>query len=291
MAYQIIMHVNYCEQGQTVSEICRKAAAWGFDGVEFRRRRSGVEESTEDYLAELEEGVEAAGLKHVLFGYPGPLLVKEDAAERDREVEDAIAFYRHVSERLGVRTVNLLTGALRNPDSSIPYSQYTSHGSFTATEEQWEWQVDGCRRMADGLDDLEIRFGFETHMVYLHDTVDAARQLVERIGRPSIGVNLDYGNMVEFDERPSLEEAVRSLGDRIHYVHLKNSAPLRGGAGRLPTGLGEGEINNRQFVRLLMEIGYDGPICVEAPRPGDREWYAQQDLAYVRALLADLGAC
>ncbi len=291
MAYQIIMHVNYCEQGQTVSEICRKAAAWGFDGVEFRRRRSGVEESTEDYLAELEEGVEAAGLKHVLFGYPGPLLVKEDAAERDREVEDAIAFYRHVSERLGVRTVNLLTGALRNPDSSIPYSEYTSHGSFTATDEQWEWQVDGCRRMADGLDDLEIRFGFETHMVYLHDTVDAARRLVERIDRPSIGVNLDYGNMVEFEERPSLEEAVRGLGERIHYVHLKNSAPLRGGAGRLPTGLGEGEINNRQFVRLLMEIGYDGPICVEAPRPGDREWYAQQDLAYLRALLADLGAC
>ncbi len=39
-----------------------------------------------------------------------------------------------------------------------------------------------------------------------------------------------------------------------------------------------------------MQIGYEGPICVEAPRPGDREWYAQQDLAYVRALLADLGA-
>ena len=106
------------------------------------------------------------------------------------------------------------------------------------------------------------------------DTVDAATRLVERIDRPSIGVNLDYGNMLGFEVRPSLAEAVRSLGEKIHYVHLKNSAPLREGAGRLPTALSEGEINNREFIRLLMEVGYDGPICVEAPRPGDREWFA-----------------
>ncbi len=30
------MHINYCEQGQTIPEICEKAASWGFSGVEFR---------------------------------------------------------------------------------------------------------------------------------------------------------------------------------------------------------------------------------------------------------------
>ena len=290
MAYPIIMHVNYCEQGQTIEEICRKAAAWGYCGVEFRRKRSGVDETTEEYLDELEAGVEASGLKQVVFGYPGPLLIKEDAADRDREVEEAIAFYRHVAERFGVSTVNLLTGALHNPDKSVPYFDYTRHGSFIATEEQWQWQVEGCRRMADGLEDVEIRFGFETHMVYVHDTAEAVKRLVEDIDRPSIGANLDYGNIIGFAKRPSLEKAVRELGDKIHYVHLKNSAPLRGAPGRLATGLGEGEINNREFVRLLMEIGYECPICIEAPRPGDREWYAPQDLAYLKSVLADLGA-
>jgi sugar phosphate isomerase/epimerase len=290
MTYPIIMHVNYCEQGQSVEEICRKAAAWGFDGVEFRRKRIGVEETTEEYLDELERGVEASGLKHVLFGYPGPLLIKESAGEREREVEQAIAFYRHVAERFRVRTVNLLTGALHNPDRSVPYFEYTRHGSFIATDEQWEWQVKGCQGMADGLSDVDIRFGFETHMVYLHDTVEAVKKLVQKINRPSIGANLDYGNIIDFEKHPSLEEAVRELGDKIHYVHLKNSAPLRGAPGRLATGLGEGEINNRQFVRLLMAAGYEGPLCLEAPRPGDREWYAPQDLAYIKSVLADLGA-
>ncbi len=49
---------------------------------------------------------------------------------------------------------------------------------------------------------VDIRFGFETHMVYLHDTVEATRRLVTRIGRPSIGVNLDYGNIVDFPDHP-----------------------------------------------------------------------------------------
>ena len=290
MAYSIIMHVNYCEQGQTVVEMCRKAAGWGFDGIEFRRTRSGVEETTEEYLDEIEKGVNASGLKEVLFGYPGPLLIKQDAGERERDVEEAIAFYRHVAERFGTNTINLLTGALHNPDKKIPYFDYTKHGSFIVTDEQWQWQVKGCQDMADGLSDVDIRFGFETHMVYVHDTVEAAVRLVKDIDRPSIGVNLDYGNMVQFDKRPSLEDAVNLVGDKLHYVHLKNSAPLRAAVVRIATGLAEGEINNRQFVRLLMEKGYEGPLCVEAPRPGDRDWYAQQDLAYLQSVLADLGA-
>jgi sugar phosphate isomerase/epimerase len=276
MGYSVIMHVNYCEQGQTVEEICKKAAAWGFDGVEFRRKRDGVEESTEEYLSKLERGVKASGLREVLFGAPGPSLIKQEARQRAREVEEAIAFYRHVAERFGVRTVNLMTGWRGRPEP--------------VTDEEWAWQVDGCRDMADGLTDVRIRFGFETHRGYVHDKVPSTKKLVEDIDRPSIGANLDYGNMVGLEDRPSLEEAVRAFGKKLHYVHLKNSAALRAAQGRIATSLGEGEINNRQFVRLLMETGYDGPICTEAPRAGDREWFAQQDLAYIRSVLADLGA-
>ena len=61
------------------------------------------------------------------------------------------------------------------------------------------------------------------------------------------------------------------------------------GAGRVATGLGEGEINHREYVQLLLQHGYTGPICIEAPRSGDREWYAQQDLAYIKTVLADCG--
>ena len=41
-------------------------------------------------------------------------------------------------------------------------------------------------------------------------------------------------------------------------------------------------------MRLLLAAGYDGPLCIEAPRAGDREWFARQDLAYLKAVLRDL---
>ena len=95
MAYPIIMHVNYCEQGQTVEEICRKAAAWGYGGVEFRRKRSGVEETTEEYLDKLEAGVTASGLGHVLFGKLEPA----EGAVVDRHITLAL---QHVNFHRGL---------------------------------------------------------------------------------------------------------------------------------------------------------------------------------------------
>ena len=54
--------------------------------------------------------MQASGLKLVLFGYPGPRLIKEDAAEREREVEEAIAFYRHAG--FEIESVRYLTAPL-----------------------------------------------------------------------------------------------------------------------------------------------------------------------------------
>ena len=276
MGYAVIMHVNYCEQGQTIEEMCRKAAQWGFDGIEFRSRREKVEETPEEYLDKIEAGVKASGLRQVVFGSPGPALILEDAGERQRHVETAIALYRQAAERFGVRTCNLVTGWLGIGEP--------------VTDDHWAWQVNGCQDLADALANVDIRFGFETHRGYVHDTIESTRKLVEDIDRPSIGANLDYGNMVHAEGQPSLEETIRIFGGKLHYVHLKNSVRLRGDKGRIATALAEGQINNRRFVQLLMEVGYDGPICVEAPRAGDREWFAQQDLAYIKSVLADLGA-
>ena len=87
----------------------------------------------------------------------------------------------------------------------------------------------------------------------------------------------------------TLDDAIKVCGERIYYVHLKNSCSVRGAPGRIPTGLGDGEINTRHLLRLLRASGYEGPLCLEGPRPGDREWFAQADIAYLKRLLADLG--
>jgi sugar phosphate isomerase/epimerase len=248
-----------------------------------------VQETTEEYLDQIARSVEKARLSEVMFGYPTPNMMLPEAGAREKEIEQGVRFYQMAKERLGKRfTVsNAFTGSLTNPDKTIPYSAYERHGSGCATEDQWKWAVEGYQVIGDAVAKLGVRLAFETHMGYLHDTPLAAKKLVDRIGKASIGINLDYGNAVYFQKNPSLAETIKALGASIFYLHLKNSIGLPSG-GRVATGLADGQINHREYLRLLKEAGFTGPVGIEAPRPGDREWFAKEDLAYVRAVMKDL---
>ena len=71
-------------------------------------------------------------------------------------------------------------------------------------------------------------------------------------------------------------------GDKIFYVHLKNSSPV--GNTRIATSLCNGEINHREYLTKLKEIGYSGPIGLECTRKGDRDLFAKQDFEYFKAV-------
>jgi len=289
MSFPVIMHVNYCEQGQTLGEICSKAADWGYDGVEFRRKRARVEETPEQYLDALAESVAKSGLKQVIFGGPGPNFMQADAALRQHELETYQEFFRLATQRFELTVCNTMTGGLQNPDKNVPsgYGHFDKHGSAAAGPEHWQWAAENFRILGDMAEEMGFRFAFEVHMGLLHDLPASSRRLVDEIDRPAVGVNLDYGNVFHFKGHPSLAESIALLADKLYYLHLKNYYPMRLSDELIPTGLADGAINQREFVKLLVEHDYDGPICVEAPRPGDREWFAQQDLAYIRSVIAD----
>lgn len=210
----------------------------------------------------------------------------QDEAPRRAEIEAFVEFYGKAVQRFPLSLGNTDVGLLKNSDPAIPYTAYESHGSFIATDCQWNLAVEGLKEIGERVLPLGVRLALETHMVYLHDLPQVAGELVDRVDHPAVGVNLDYGNAVYFADRLPLDQLLPQLRPRLWYVHLKNSV-LANGA-RLPTALSDGEINHRQFLSLLKRQGYEGPICLEAPRSGDREWYAEQDIAYVNRLLDDL---
>jgi sugar phosphate isomerase/epimerase len=210
-----------------------------------------------------------------------------DDRQRDAEVESAARFYETASERFGTTIVNTFAGELHNPDKSVPYSEYHRQGSAVATEQQWRWAIDGFKKLAQRIEPLGMKLAFETHMGYLHDLPEPAKKLVDGIASPAVGVLLDYANMSLFPKIPTVSKVIEMLGNRIMTVHLKNLKVLPGG-GHIAVGLADGDINNREMLRSLKSAGYNGPICIEAPRPGDREWFAREDLAYLQSLLKDL---
>jgi len=286
MSLPVILHVNYCEQGQTISEMCKKAVGWGYDGIEFRRYRKGEDETPEAYLDSIARSAETSGLKNVLFGGPGLDLTNADADTRKKEVEEGLRFYTLASERVNLTVCNIMAGSLRSSNPKTASGDYHLHGSGAATEEHYAWAAEGFKPLGALAEELKFKLAFEIHMGYVHDLPDPTMKILGMIGSPGVGANLDYGNMVYFPKCPSLADTISTLGDSLYMVHLKNSMPYAGG--RNAVSLGDGIINNREFLSLLKVNGFSGPICIEAPRPGDREWYAQEDLRYLRSVLSDL---
>lgn len=283
----VIMHCNYAEQGQSLDEMCALAARVGFDGIEFRRRRSGRDESPAAYLEEIARGVEKHGIRRVLFGGPGPALTG-DADTRRRELDDVIAFYRLAARRFDLTVCNITAGTLRAEGKD--YMEFDQHGSQIATEAQWEAAVTGFQELGDLATELGFRFAFETHNVFIHDLPEPTRRLIDRVDRDSVGANLDYGNILLHPNGGTLDQAFETLAGRIYMAHLKNMyrIPQRAYHNWISCALEAGAINNRKLLKHLRAQDMTGPIVIEAPQPGDREWFARTDHAYLRAVMAEL---
>lgn len=285
----VILHCNYVEQGQSIQQMCELAVKWGFDGIEFRRDR-GKGESPTDYLDELEAAVNRTGLKYVLFGAPGPDLMLADAGERQREIDAYADFYRDAARRFTLTVCNTMAGSLHAKDA--PWYEFEKAGSGCATDEQFAAAVEGFQALGDLASELGFKLAFELHMNYIHDMPEPARKLVDAIDRESVGLNIDYGNIVLYPPGPpTLAETLEICKGRTYLLHLKNVYKLAGLKYQnwVVCPLADGVINNREFLSILNEQGYDGPIVIEQPREGDRSWFAVEDLAYIKSVMSDLG--
>jgi sugar phosphate isomerase/epimerase len=284
----IILHCNYVEQGQSIDEMCARAVAWGFDGVEFRRKRSAVEESPTDYLDAIARAREASGLELVLFGGPACDMMNAEASAREASLAEVESFYREAAKRFDLGVNNLFASPMIAPGGDPLF--FDRNGSAIATDRDRDLAVEGLRRLGALAEELGFRFALELHNNYLHDLAQPSRDLVDRVGLETVGLNLDQGNIQLNTNGTPVEESVRICGEKLYYVHLKNNYMVAGLEYKnyIPCPLSDGGINNRAFLRELKALDYNGPLCIEGPRQGDREWFARQDLAYVRALLDEV---
>ena len=294
MKNHIIMQINYAERAggnfgrRSIAEVCAFAKGIGFDGIEFRGKlpTEMTHLSFREYAEEIAKGKRESGLSDILFGFN--LLDCVNPEKRDAQIADVIEKLKIVREVCGTEVCNVSGSWFEPRENGIPWYRYDLRGSGAAKEEDWDLTVDAFSRIAPTLEQIGLRCAFETHMGYIHDLPASAKRLVDLIDSPMIGINLDYGNTVYFKERPTVVQAIDQCGDKLFYTHLKNSIALPETENiRLATALGDGEIDHRMYMEKLEDTGYAGPIGIEAPRQGDRIWYAKCDMAYLKSLLAD----
>jgi sugar phosphate isomerase/epimerase len=104
-----------------------------------------------------------------------------------------------------------------------------------------------------------VTVAFETGQ----ETADLLRRTLDELRCPNVKVNFDPANMILYDKGDPLR-AVEILGPDIRSVHVKDAKRTKvPGEWGEEVPLGQGQVNIKQFVKVLKKVGYRGPLCIE----------------------------
>jgi sugar phosphate isomerase/epimerase len=297
-----------------LEDVCKKAAAWGYDGlelacwgdhVEVDRAASDVAyaKSRKEVLAD--HGLECWAISNHLAGQlvcdpnddaRSDMFAPDDChgdAERKRQwAIETMKRTAQAAQNIGVDVVNGFTG------SSIWHMLY----SFPPVSE--EMIADGFAHFArlwnpilDEFDRCGIRFALEVHPTEIAFDIHTARRALAAVDhRKTFGFNFDPSHLHWQMVSPVL--FLRTFADRIYHVHMKDAAiTLDGESGILAShlnfgdprrgwdfrSLGRGGVDFDAVIRALNELGYAGPLSVEWEDAAmDREHGAKEACDFVR---------
>jgi sugar phosphate isomerase/epimerase len=211
--------------------------------------------------------------------------VRQRAAERMKDTARSAA-------QLGVTQVNGFTG------SAVWHMLYSfPPNDFAVVDQGYQDFAERWGPIVDVFDAEGVRFGLEVHPGEIAYDFVTTRRTLDAIGhRPGFGINFDPSHLAHqfLDSAVFVEE----FADRIYHVHVKDSKKTLDGrksilGGHLNFGEpqrgwdfvspGHGDVDFESLFRALNRIGYQGPLSIEWEDSGmDREWGAQDALAYVR---------
>ena len=126
-------------------------------------------------------------------------------------------------------------------------------------EKAWDWLVDGAAQCIERGQAVGVTVGFEPVATQFVCTVGGLQRLMEALEPLELHVNYDASHYQVHGDDPV--ESVRTFGDRIAHVHVKDAKGTPEAYEFSP--LGQGDINFPGMISALREIGYDGFLSVE----------------------------
>lgn len=154
----------------------------------------------------------------------------------------------------------------------------------------WDRAVSRLRELGEHAQSVGVQLSLEMYEDTLLGSAESAVRLLQDIDHPAVGLNPDLGNLFRLhrDVEPFLE-AVQTCLPVANYWHVKSYYrdvdPASGAVFTVPAPMYAGSMNYRAAVRHAVEVGFDGPICVEH-YGGDGLAVMAENRRYVRRLLA-----
>ncbi len=152
---------------------------------------------------------------------------------------------------------------------------------------EWEWAVEGIRKVADHAKSMNVRLcieawnRYETHFL---NRIPQCLDMMRDVDRPNVGVMGDTFHM-NIDDT-DISGAIRQAGKAMIHIHFADSnraAP------------GQGHTDFQPIVQALKDVGYDGYITFELlpasadpfgtlRKGGGREFYDDYTLQAIQAI-------
>jgi len=296
-------------------EICRKAAAWGYEGLEIACwgghmdvRRAATDAA---YVKTRKQVLKKYGLRcwalgaHLAGQCVGDAydprhdgFAPDEVKGKPDEIRKwAVEEMKSTARAARAMGCSVVTGFMGSPIwkfwySFPPVTEEMIEEGFALIHKLW-------MPILNEFDKCGVKFALEVHPTEIAFDIYTAERLLKRFRRrPALGFNFDPSHLVWQGIEPHL--FIREFPDRIYHVHMKDAAvTLDGKAGilgsHLPFGdpkrgwnfrsLGHGDVDFGAIIRELNAVGYAGPLSVEWEDNGmDREFGAPESLEFVRSL-------
>jgi len=243
----------------------RKVAELGFKSTELAIWQPEQMELyyTPQKNRELRQLIEGLGLKltNVFFNMEGK--GSSDPKVRAAAVE---TFKRglDVLEQLGSPLINITTAY----PFDLPFPDiYTKpiEQEFTVNlprgldwKQNFNDQIDVLRQMAKACEAQgSIRMTLEPHPWRLMHNSAGMLRIIDHVGSPAIGMNLDPSHLFPMGELAHM--VAYEVGDRVFHTHFSDNDG-RTNAHWRP---GKGQVDWRALIQALDDIGYSGPLSIE----------------------------
>ncbi len=246
---------------------CRHIKMAGYDGVEI----SAIQGMCEHL--ELDRWKEQAGeLKRIVSDSGLEFLAMEEAAlDEDRLMK---AF--EAAAEIGIPVVNI------------------GPGGKSDVEEDFQRQTDLMAKMAEKAAGFGVTLCCKAHVGACIYNTPTTLRAVEKITNPAFGVDMDPSHIYRSGEDPA--EALKPVLGRVRHIHIRDCKGRGPSPGAPPDqACGRGDIDLMAYCRVMVQGGYDGPVCLEVIGANDLELAQVQTIAaesygYLNACLKTLGA-
>lgn len=231
-----------------IEDCIEKAAAMGFDGIEFLLMQMASEENS--YLQKLKRQAFHAGLDimgfstHQGFIYPDKKTRDEQVAMTIKQIE--------LAYQLGIPTMRLNTGrwnTTKSFDDLMANKGIEPNLEGYTDDQGFEWVIDSIEQCMPAAEKCGVVLGLENHWG-LGRTAAGVLRIVDAINSPWLQITADTGNFLE-----NQYEQLEMMAPKTFLIQAKTYF----GGGKWYTL----DIDYKRVAEIFRKVNYRGYVSLE----------------------------